>query len=246
MDITDVHAVERTLDRRGPRIVIHAAALRGSRECEADPEKCLAVNVGGTYHVVRACGARGIRVVYVSTDYVFDGNRGQYAEDDPVAPVNHYARSKLAGELITRMLDDGLVIRTAFYRAGTWKFRTAFVDQFSSQQSVDVVAGEILLAAASPLTGVVHIGGLRRSTYEIARESDPAVQPARMADAGIRLPGDVSLDSRRWRAFVATAPGHGLDSACPPPGRRVGASTTEEATTRRGVRRKPAVRRRRP
>lgn len=206
LDVTDARAVDAALERYRPGAVIHAAALRGSRECEADPAACLAVNVGGTYHLARACLARRIRLVYLSTDYVFDGARGNYAEGDPVDPVNLYARSKLAGELIVRTLDDSLVIRTAFYRPGAWKFPTAFVDQFSSPQPVDVVAADVLRAAASGLTGVLHIGGPRRSAYEIAREIDPAVRPIRLADAGVRLPADVSLDSRRWRAFLVAGP----------------------------------------
>ncbi|MGH7264787.1 MAG: SDR family oxidoreductase [Candidatus Rokuibacteriota bacterium] len=206
LDVADARAVDAALDRYRPATVIHAAALRGSRECETDPAACLAVNVGGTYHLARACLGGRVRLVYLSTDYVFDGERGGYAEDDPVDPVNLYARSKLAGELTVRTLGDSLVIRTAFYRRERWPWPTAFVDQFSSRLPVDLVAREVLRAAAGRLTGIVHIGGPRRSSYEIAREVDPAVRPIRLAAAGLRLPADVSLDSRRWRTFCDAAP----------------------------------------
>ncbi|MBI4013240.1 MAG: sugar nucleotide-binding protein [Candidatus Rokubacteria bacterium] len=205
LDVTDPGAVHAALARHRPATVIHAAALRGSRECEAAPADCLAINVGGTLTLARACLARGVRLVYVSTDYVFDGRRGHYAEGDAVNPVNLYARSKLAGELIVRTLADSLVVRTAFYRADGWKFPTAFVDQFSSQQPVEAVARDLVRAATSPLTGVLHIGGPRRSSYEVAREVDPAVRPIRLAEAGLALPADVSLDSSRWRAYLAGA-----------------------------------------
>jgi dTDP-4-dehydrorhamnose 3,5-epimerase len=84
-------------------------------ECEMDRESAFRVNAEGTANVVAAAGRSGARVVYVSTDYVFDGAReGEYVEEDPTAPVNAYGSSKLEGE--RRVLDGpgNLVIRTSW------------------------------------------------------------------------------------------------------------------------------------
>ena len=130
LDVTVSEQVEAALDRHKPAIVVHAAAIVGSRECEAAAEHCVAVNIGGTYHVARACWRRGIRLIYISSDYVFDGERGLYREDDPVNPTSLYGRTKLAGEMIVLAVPDALVVRTSFHPEETWKFNAAFLDQF--------------------------------------------------------------------------------------------------------------------
>lgn len=201
LDVTRPAEVAAALDRVRPRIVIHAAAIVGTRAGDEDPASCLDVNAGGTLHVARGCLATGARLVYVSTDYVFDGSRGGYREDDPVSPVNTYARSKVAGEMIALAVPNALIVRTSFCDGSAWKFPTAFVDQWTSRDVVDRIALELLAAARSPLTGLLHIGTERRSQFELAQRIDPSVRPLSLADVDLVLPRDVSLDSTRWRSW---------------------------------------------
>ncbi|QXC61479.1 dTDP-4-dehydrorhamnose reductase [Aquihabitans sp. G128] len=98
-DVTDAEALRRRVNAFGPELVIHAAAWTAVDDCEADPERAHLVNAGGTANVAAAAEAVGAHVVYVSTDYVFDGSKvGPYVESDPPAPRSAYGRSKLAGE----------------------------------------------------------------------------------------------------------------------------------------------------
>jgi dTDP-4-dehydrorhamnose reductase len=91
-----------------PDLVVHAAAWTDVDGAERDPEGAAAVNVTGTRNVV----ALGAPVVYVSTDYVFDGRKREpYVESDPTAPLSVYGRTKLAGEAEVR---DGWIVRTAW------------------------------------------------------------------------------------------------------------------------------------
>lgn len=106
-----------------PDLVIHAAAWTDVDGCETDPEKAYAINAAGTRWVAQACENVGATLVYVSTDYVFDGDaprdidgfpRG-YTESDPIAPVNEYGRSKAAGEAAVReTLDRHHIVRTSW------------------------------------------------------------------------------------------------------------------------------------
>ncbi|MBY6277856.1 SDR family oxidoreductase, partial [Symbiobacterium thermophilum] len=106
LDVTKPDTIDAALDRYRPQIVVHAAAYTNVAEAEVDRRSCWQVNVEGTRNLVRALGRRGIRLVHISTDYVFDGTRGGYREDDPVGPVcNFYALSKLVAEEIVRVLD---------------------------------------------------------------------------------------------------------------------------------------------
>ena len=199
MDVCNAEAVTRTMRAHRPAIVIHAAAMVGTRECDAEPQRCLDVNVAGTLHVVGAAREVSARVVYVSTDYVFDGEAGNYRETDPIRPINLYGRSKAAGEMIALALESALVVRTSFCASSGWKYDGAFTDQYSSRDTVDRLAPDILAAARSPLTGALHVAGDRRSLYDLARTLEPSVRPLSIAAMRLPLPRDVSLDCTRWR-----------------------------------------------
>lgn len=113
-DVTDADALRRRLGRVSPELVIHAAALTDVDGAEADPDRAYAVNAFGTFHVCRSAAAVGARVVYISTDFVFDGSLGRpYAPEDEPRPLQAYGRSKLSGELYVRgHAPGGLVVRT--------------------------------------------------------------------------------------------------------------------------------------
>ncbi|MFQ6078305.1 MAG: SDR family oxidoreductase [Thermodesulfobacteriota bacterium] len=99
-----------------PDIVIHAAAYTDVDGCETHIDLARSVNGGGTKHVASACRELGAKMVYISTDYVFDGTKsGAYSEDDPTCPINAYGRSKLEGERWVRTLvDQFVIVRTAW------------------------------------------------------------------------------------------------------------------------------------
>lgn len=99
VDLTDAGATRDAIVAAAPEVVIHAAAWTAVDLCESDPERADAVNVRGTAHVVAGAAEVGAHVVYVSTDYVFDGTKvGPYEVDDAVNPLSVYGRSKLGGE----------------------------------------------------------------------------------------------------------------------------------------------------
>lgn len=102
VDITDARASLEAVAEHGPEAVINCAAYTNVDEAEARPELALRVNGLAAGHVARAAAAQDARVVYVSTDYVFDGTKGEpYVESDSPNPLSAYGRSKLAGEQAT-------------------------------------------------------------------------------------------------------------------------------------------------
>jgi dTDP-4-dehydrorhamnose reductase len=114
LDVLDGDAVDRAFQDFAPDAVLHAAGLAQVDPCEADREACWAVNVDAVATVASACHRHGARLVLPSTDFVFDGQDGPYAEDDRPAPINAYGRSKLAAEnaLKASRLTDWAVART--------------------------------------------------------------------------------------------------------------------------------------
>lgn len=114
LDITDARAVEKLLQRTRPGVVALPAANAHVDYCERHPEETRRVNVAGAYHVLGACRGVGARLVYFSSDYVFDGGQELYGEDDVRRPLNEYGRQKAEIEAAVLAADSrNLVIRTA-------------------------------------------------------------------------------------------------------------------------------------
>lgn len=116
MDVTNRPMVLRTLREYCPNAVIHCAAYTAVDKSEEEPEKCWAINVGGTRNLAEGCSETGAKMLYVSTDYVFEGTGDQFYEaDGPVNPRNVYGASKLAGELAVRsLLEKYFIVRTSW------------------------------------------------------------------------------------------------------------------------------------
>ena len=183
LDITDESAVELAIRTARPDVVIHAAAWTAVDACESDPEKALLVNGTATKYVADAAHAVGAHVVYISTDYVFDGNKNSpYEEDDAPNPQSVYGSSKLAGERALGATDA--IVRIAwvcgFYGANMVKtiLRLAeqpqlkFVDdQIGNPTFADDAAAMIVRLAAEKRSGAWHVTNQGDvSWYEFARE----------------------------------------------------------------------------
>lgn len=117
MDITDRDLTMKIINQCRPKVIFHCAAFTAVDAAE-DEKKDLNwhVNVDGTRNVAEAAKAVGAQMVYISTDYVFDGtNEGEYQVDAPTNPKNEYGRAKLAGEeAVRQVLNDYYIIRTSW------------------------------------------------------------------------------------------------------------------------------------
>jgi dTDP-4-dehydrorhamnose reductase len=171
-DVTDPGIIS-AIGSFQPDVVIHAAAMTDVDGCERDPEAAFKVNEGGTRNVADACRLCDAALLYVSTDYVFDGTKGEpYLELDEPNPVCVYGRSKLAGEvLIHNLLTRHYIVRTAWlYGPGGSNFVTKILELASHREELSVVTTEVgsptyapdLAAAIArlieyPLYGTYHL-----------------------------------------------------------------------------------------
>ena len=201
LDVTDGATYARVALEGGYDVIVHAAAFTDVAGAETRRAECWAANVVGTRNAAAAAGRSGAGLVHISTDYVFWGDTGGYAEDDTPGPVrNYYALTKLVAEEAARSAPRRLVLRTSF-RPRTWPYPEAFADVFTSQDYVDVIAPEVALAIARWQDigfDTLHIGTARKSVLELARRRSPDVRPGSRESAAVALPADVSLDLTRW------------------------------------------------
>lgn len=121
LDVTMPEAVRDAVGSARPDAIVHCAAYTAVDRAESEPELARSVNRDGARHVAEAAADHGIRLAYISTDYVFDGRkRSPYLPDDPTAPLSVYGKTKLEGEVATReMVPRALITRTSWlYGAG--------------------------------------------------------------------------------------------------------------------------------
>ena len=185
LDITDVDAVNRAISDIHPDIVIHCAAYTNVDKAETEPEQAELINVKGTENIAKTCGSLEIPVVYISTDYVFDGKKGTpYTPDDTPAPLNVYGKTKLAGEeAIKKFCKKYYIARTSWLYGHYGKNFVETMLSLAKQETIMVVddqkgcptwtvelANGILKILSKPY-GIYHICGTGAvSWYGFAKE----------------------------------------------------------------------------
>lgn len=218
LDLLDFAAVQRAFRQQRPQLVIHCAAMSRSPECQANPALARRMNVDVTAQLAELCA--DIPFVFLSTDLVFDGTKGNYAETDPVNPISVYGETKVAAEQIVQAHPRHLIFRLAInggisptgdrgfnelmrlsWRRG--QMTNLFTDEFRCPIPAVVTARAIWELVNRKQTGLFHLGGAERlSRYEIGRllaVRTPELAVNIAADTrknypGAPRPADVSLD----------------------------------------------------
>jgi dTDP-4-dehydrorhamnose reductase len=235
-DLLDEKSISELVGKIEPEVIIHSAALTDVDRCERERELAYKVNVEGTRALALAAEKVGSFLIYISTDYVFDGNRGMYREDDRTNPVSYYGYSKLLGEQFCR----GCIARTCVIygsrpASGKVNFALWLLSSLKSGKEVRVVTDQfitptlntnlakmVLEAADRRLSGVYNLAGATRiSRYnyalELAREFDldeSLIIPSRMEDLmwAAKRPIDSSLDTSKAAETLKEKPS-GLKNA---------------------------------
>jgi len=169
VDITDLSQVFKAVQEVRPDAVIHAAAYTDVDGCESDSETAFSVNRDGTWNVAQACAEMGCRLIYYSTDYVFDGTKtSPYVETDVPNPKTVYGKSKLAGEeAILESLDDFAILRIAWVYGRQGKNFVKTMIRLGRQQLADRQLGKSVV----PLKVVNDQIGNPTWTEEIVRQT---------------------------------------------------------------------------
>jgi dTDP-4-dehydrorhamnose reductase len=144
LDVTDAAAVARAFRDVRPQIVVNCAAFTRVDACETDPTS-RGVNADAVAILAAECERHGARLVQVSTDFVFDGSKGEpYVETDETAPLSAYGRGKLAGEEAALSLPGSLVVRASWlFGRGGWNFIEAILKQAEQgKREITVVADQ--------------------------------------------------------------------------------------------------------
>jgi dTDP-4-dehydrorhamnose reductase len=146
LDVTDAVSVLNAIESEQPDLIVNAAGFTKVDDAESRPEDAFAVNTNGVENLADACARVGSRLIHVSTDYVFDGEKRQaYKPSDLPAPINAYGASKLAGEqAVQRLLPSrALIVRTAWlYSRQQPNFVLTMLDLINRRETVGVVSDQ--------------------------------------------------------------------------------------------------------
>ncbi len=180
LDLADTEKLSQVIHKIKPDVVVHSAAISNLDLCEKDPDFAYKINTTGTLHLARLAKEMNFRLIFISTDMVFNGQAGMYKVSDPVSPIAVYGQSKVTAE--NGILDEkinAVIIRSAliYGRPATggssfsmWienqlfenKPVSLYHDQFRTPILVNNLTSLIIEIAESNITGIIHGGGSER------------------------------------------------------------------------------------
>ena len=223
LDLRQSQEVAKTIDSWQPDVVIHCAAASQPNFCEQNPTESYEINVIATLNLGRLCRDQGIKMVFTSTDLVFDGTKGYLTEADAKNPISEYGlqKSKAEDGLLALDADISVCRMPLMYGLApqgatcfalellrNWNIRritALFTDEYRSVlYAVDAANG--LLWAANHHRGLLHLGGKERcSRYDFGMKlaatfdfNEDRIKPAKQSDVSFaaKRPADVSLSSK--------------------------------------------------
>lgn len=186
MDLTNSENIIKVIEKTKPDVIIHLAAMTNVDQCETEKELALKINAKATQIISKQAAKQGAFLVYVSTDYVFDGEGGMKKESDKPNPINYYGKSKLEGELALRDMASSWCIARTSTPFGMHQTKKSFpvwvvenllakketiavTDQYTSPTYLPNLSKMIVEIATRQLSGVIHVAGATRiSRYEMA------------------------------------------------------------------------------
>lgn len=230
VDLAEPDTVAAAFREAEPDAVVHTAALAGISDCQRDPERATRINTRGSAILAELADTASVPLVYVSTDMVFDGEHAPYREENAVAPLSIYGRTKAEAERAVRAYPRHTVVRLPLLFGPALVGRPTFFDRqvlaLRQKQSLVLFHDEwrtpldLLSAARALLTlargmvphpSLLHVGGPERlSRLEMGQrlaaflgcDAVGIAAVSRNSVAGVEpRPADLSLDSSRWRSL---------------------------------------------
>ncbi|MCH7564368.1 MAG: dTDP-4-dehydrorhamnose reductase [Gemmatimonadetes bacterium] len=210
LDVTDKVAVSAAVAECAPGTVIHCAAYTNVDLAESERDVAVAVNRDGTENVARAAASAGALMVYISTDFVFDGRSERpYTPDDPPNPINHYGRSKLAGEEVVRQAGGAWTIVRGgwFYGEGGRDFVDVILERARAGRPLRVVDDQVGVPSWTGSVAPALLDLIEKSATGVLHLCDRGeVTRVDWARAALTLAGvDLEVEPVSSEAFAAPA-----------------------------------------
>ena len=173
-NILNLKSIENTIKRIKPKIILHCAGLsRPMSAHEKDINKSIELNIIGTANIVQMCKKYNLKIIYFSTNYVYEGTKGNYKESDPVKPFNNYGLSKLGGECSVSMYKNSLILRITMTEK-PFLHKKAYTNLYSNFMFHEDLVN--ILPKIINKKGIINIGGKSQSIYSFAKKNNSKVK----------------------------------------------------------------------
>jgi len=233
MDLRDHKQISGVFDEKNPDVVIHLGAMTDVDLCESENRSASEINAKSTETIAKECSKQNSFLIYLSTDYVFDGNSGMYKETDTTNPIGYYGKSKLDGEISVQNSSADYCITRTSTPFGLHSKKKSFpiwiienleqknqinvlTDQITSPTYIPNLSKMLIEIAERKITGILHISGASNmSRYDMAcmiadkfNYDQSFLKPATMNDMNwvAKRPKNSSLDISRAVSILHEKP----------------------------------------
>ena len=212
MDLLNHEMISNVMSEKKPDVVIHLGAMTAVDLCDAQQDNALKINSQATEILAKECSKINSFMVYVSTDYVFNGNSGLYKENDATNPLGFYGKSKLLGEKSIQNFSSNWCIARTSTPFGLHPTKKSFpiwvIENLQKQKQIDVLTDQFTSPTYVPslsrmlieiserhLTGIIHVAGASKiSRYEMA-----SLVSDKLGLDG-KLLREISINDIKWEA----------------------------------------------
>lgn len=181
-NVLNIKSILNIVKKVKPDIILHTAGLsRPMKIHEKQINKSISLNIIGTANLVQVCNIFNIKIIYFSTNYVYEGKKGNYKETDPVKPFNNYGLSKLGGECSVAMYKNSLILRITMTEK-PFVHKKAFSNLISNYMfHEDLVK---MLPKIINKKGILNVGGKTQSVYAFAKSKNSNVKKIKAKKKG--------------------------------------------------------------
>ena len=174
LNILSQASIQKNLKRYRPTHILHLAGLsRPMKIHEKNISKSIDLNIVGTCNLVKESSKKGVKLIYLSTSYVYPGTKGNYNEEDALKPWNNYSWSKLGGECAVQMYKNSLIVRLCMtekpfiHKKAFANVKTNFIYQEDAAKIILKLIGK---------KGIINVGGPSQTVYQFAKKSNKRIK----------------------------------------------------------------------
>ena len=201
LNILNLKKIKDYIKKKKPNYLIHLAGLSRPMSIHNN-DICQSIdkNIIGTANITKICYKFNIKLIYISTCYVYPGTRGNYTEDSPVKPINNYAWSKLGGESAVMLYKNSLILRTSVTEK-PFVHKGAFVDFKTNFIFHEDLVSKILKIINKK--GIINIGGKSQSVYNFVKKYNSKIKKfSAKKILGGSAPLNVSMNINKLKKLI--------------------------------------------
>ena len=201
LNILNLKSTKKYLSNKKPKYLIHLAGL--SRPMSIHNKfisESIDKNIIGTANITKICAKLKIKLIYISTCYVYPGKKGNYSESDPLLPINNYAWSKLGGESAVHMYKNSLILRASItekpfvHKSAFTDFKTNFIFHEDLIEKILKIINE---------KGIINIGGKSQSVYNFAKKYNKKIKKISAKRLlGKKTPTNITMNINKFKRLT--------------------------------------------